>query len=31
MDLAVDILLENVRRWEAGDLLASGVDLKKGY
>jgi hypothetical protein len=31
MDLAVDILLENVRRWEAGEPLASEVNVTKGY
>lgn len=31
MDLAVDILLENVRRWQAGEDLANVVDLQKGY
>lgn len=31
MDLAVDILLENVRRARTGEAMANVVDLVKGY
>jgi phosphoglycerate dehydrogenase-like enzyme len=30
-DIATDILLENVRRMEAGEQLVNLIDLEKGY
>ena len=30
-DIATDILLENVRRMEAGEGLVNLIDIKRGY